>query len=96
MDFMQDTLFNGRYFRTLNIVDDFSRESPGDRGGALDPRRASRAGAGSPGKVLLGDLQLEDVRVGANGLVDLYRLGTVDDAFTIISSSSFIHSPGGF
>ena len=28
MDFMQDTLFNGRCFRTLNILDDFSRESP--------------------------------------------------------------------
>lgn len=29
MDLMQDTLFNGRCFRTLNIVDDFTRESPG-------------------------------------------------------------------
>ncbi len=30
-------------------------------------------------QVLLGDLQLEDVRVGANGLVDVYRLRTVDE-----------------
>jgi putative transposase len=29
MDFMADTLADGRGFRTLNIVDDFSRECPG-------------------------------------------------------------------
>ncbi len=28
MDFMRDTLSDGRKFRTLNIVDDFSRENP--------------------------------------------------------------------
>ena len=28
MDFMADTLADGRAFRTLNIVDDFSRECP--------------------------------------------------------------------
>ena len=28
MDFMGDTFADGRTFRTLNIVDDFSRESP--------------------------------------------------------------------
>ncbi len=35
MDFMGDSLADGRTFRTLNIVDHFSREALADRGGYL-------------------------------------------------------------
>lgn len=43
MDFVSDSLCSGRRFRVLNIVDDFTRESPG-------PPSSMAADAPSPSK----------------------------------------------
>jgi putative transposase len=45
MDFMRDTLADGRVFRTLNIVDDYTRV-PGHRSRHESARRAGGAGVG--------------------------------------------------
>ena len=41
MDFMQDTLADGRCFRTLNIVDDFTRERAPGPGAKVEGPQAS-------------------------------------------------------
>ena len=47
MDFMSDELFDGRRIRLLTIVDNFTRESPGHRGGGQH-RWTGRGGGSAP------------------------------------------------
>ena len=43
LDFMQDTLYGGRRFRTLNVLDEGNREGPSHRGRHVDPGGADGA-----------------------------------------------------
>ena len=45
LDFMRDTLYGGRRFRTLNILDDRGARSVGHRSGHVVARRASGGGS---------------------------------------------------
>ena len=45
---MADTLADGRSLRLLNVVDDFTRECPGDRGRPIAAWRARHARPGAP------------------------------------------------
>ena len=64
MDFVSDALADGRRFRSLTIVDHFSRESRCDRGRSIVDRTARRRGASSS------DTVLDDVRGGSPWTTD--------------------------